>query len=304
MPRFFTNAEYADIHFIYGFCDGNAQAAVREYRRRFPNRRIPHIQVFIDSHRRLSEFGFGKINNREVLHNPRNNRILQLFDINPQMSTRRAALQLQTSHTKVFNALKRDHRKPYHLQPVQNLLPGDAQKRINFCRWIIETKQQDPHFLEKVIWTDEANFTRTGVFNYHNLHVWAHENPHEIRPASFQNEFSCNVWMGVYNNAICGPYFLPRRLNSNLFYEFLQNNFRQLLENLPLINRRRWIQMDGAPAHYGRQIREWLNENYQHRWIGRLPPGNNARFLPGVGPIAWPPRSPDLNPLDFFNGDI
>ncbi|EZA48644.1 hypothetical protein X777_13198 [Ooceraea biroi] len=30
-----------DIHFVYGFCDGNARAAVREYQRRFPNRRVP-----------------------------------------------------------------------------------------------------------------------------------------------------------------------------------------------------------------------------------------------------------------------
>lgn len=30
------------------------------------------------------------------------------------------------------------------------------------------------------------------------------------------------------------------------------------------------------------------NETYPNRWIGRL------------GTILWPPRSPDLNPLDFF----
>lgn len=31
-----------------------------------------------------------------------------------------------------------------------------------------------------------------------------------------------------------------------------------------------------------------LNANYPNKWIGRN------------GPIAWPPRSPDLNSLDFF----
>ncbi|GBN01075.1 hypothetical protein AVEN_3628-1 [Araneus ventricosus] len=25
-----------------------------------------------------------------------------------------------------------------------------------------------------------------------------------------------------------------------------------------------------------------------------------ARWMGGGGPVAWPPRSPDLNPLDFF----
>ena len=35
-------------------------------------------------------------------------------------------------------------------------------------------------------------------------------------------------------------------------------------------------------------IQEEVNETFPNRWIGR------------GGPIAWPARSPDLNPLDFF----
>jgi hypothetical protein len=30
MPHFFTNAEYADIMYVYGFCDGSAIAADEE----------------------------------------------------------------------------------------------------------------------------------------------------------------------------------------------------------------------------------------------------------------------------------
>jgi hypothetical protein len=32
-----------------------------------------------------------------------------------------------------------------------------------------------------------------------------------------------------------------------------------------------------------------LNEHFEERWIGRVP-------------FRWPPRSPDLTPLDFFCG--
>ncbi|KAJ4441713.1 hypothetical protein ANN_11571, partial [Periplaneta americana] len=38
--------------------------------------------------------------------------------------------------------------------------------------------------------------------------------------------------------------------------------------------------------HYHHQVR--LDRRFPDRWIGR------------GGPIAWPPRSPDLNPLDFY----
>ncbi|EZA50773.1 hypothetical protein X777_10823 [Ooceraea biroi] len=41
MPKCFQMRNTLDIHFVYGFCDGNARAAVREYQRRFPNRRVP-----------------------------------------------------------------------------------------------------------------------------------------------------------------------------------------------------------------------------------------------------------------------
>lgn len=37
-------------------------------------------------------------------------------------------------------------------------------------------------------------------------------------------------------------------------------------------------------------MRNFLNETFPERWIGRR------------GAIEWPPRSPDLTPLDFFLG--
>jgi hypothetical protein len=46
MPHFFTNAEYADMLYVYGFCDGSATAAFEECRRRFPMHRIPDRRVF------------------------------------------------------------------------------------------------------------------------------------------------------------------------------------------------------------------------------------------------------------------
>jgi len=36
MPFVFSHVEYCDMHFVYGFCNGNGHAAVEEYQRRFP----------------------------------------------------------------------------------------------------------------------------------------------------------------------------------------------------------------------------------------------------------------------------
>ena len=49
-----------------------------------------------------------------------------------------------------------------------------------------------------------------------------------------------------------------------------------------------YFQQDGAPPHFKREVTNYLNATFPGRWIGRN------------GPIRWPPRSPDLTPLDFF----
>ncbi|KAJ4435403.1 hypothetical protein ANN_18018 [Periplaneta americana] len=60
-------------------------------------------------------------------------------------------------------------------------------------------------------------------------------------------------------------------------------------EDTPLINRQHiHFLHGGAPAHFSRTARRYLERRFPDRWIGR------------GGPIAWPPRSPDLNPLDFY----
>jgi len=41
MPFTFAVVEYADMIYVYSFCDGNSVQAVAEYQQRFPNHRIP-----------------------------------------------------------------------------------------------------------------------------------------------------------------------------------------------------------------------------------------------------------------------
>ena len=57
MPRTFTHEEYADMVYVYGYCNGSANAAVEEYRRRYPLRRTPNLAVFTNVFRALHECG-------------------------------------------------------------------------------------------------------------------------------------------------------------------------------------------------------------------------------------------------------
>ena len=53
----FSYEEYANMHFVYGFCNGNATAAVEEYRLRYPWQRIPDKRVLTHVQQHLRENG-------------------------------------------------------------------------------------------------------------------------------------------------------------------------------------------------------------------------------------------------------
>jgi hypothetical protein len=57
MPHIFTNAKYADMLYVYGFCDGSVTAADEEYCRRFPICRIRDHRVFFEVFNTLRERG-------------------------------------------------------------------------------------------------------------------------------------------------------------------------------------------------------------------------------------------------------
>ncbi|CAH1113987.1 unnamed protein product, partial [Psylliodes chrysocephalus] len=104
-----------------------------------------------------------------------------------------------------------------------------------------------------------------------------------------QTRWSINVWGGILGDYVIGLHFFHSRVTAEVYLDFLQNHPPLLLENVPLnIRRRMWILHDGAPVHHAQQVHNFLNHNFENRWIGR------------DGPVMWPPRYPDLTKVDFF----
>lgn len=177
---------------------------------------------------------------------------------------------------------------PYAYKIVHSLEPGDYEKRIQFCEFLLMKIQEDHSFLRKIIWTDESKFSREGVVNRKNLHYWANRNPHIIREAHFQNTFSFNVFVLIMDDRIAFEIY-EENLNSARYLQILRNTVSNFCDDLPLnMLPDIWFQLDGAPAHSSYEVYEELNRMFEDRWIGRN------------GPWKWPPRSPDLTPLDFY----
>lgn len=53
-----------------------------------------------------------------------------------------------------------------------------------------------------------------------------------------------------------------------------------------------FFQQDGASPHYTTEVKSFLDRVFVNQWIGRGVTLSNS--------IAWPARSPDITPLDFF----
>lgn len=293
----YTNEEYADILMCYGFCEGVSSRARGEYILRYPTRRVPDVSVFDGTYRRLRETGSVQ-RRRTDMGRPRifdedeENEIRRLFEVDPTTSTNVVAQQLGISQWKVWFVMHTVGQHPYHYTPVQVIEEGDPLRRLEFCRFMLNTDVEDASFFKKILWTDESKFDKDGLTNYHNAHYWASKeegNPNKKRTKGSQTRFSLNVWMGIISNYLVGPFFLPDNLNGEEYDNFLRNDLPNLMEDLPIgLRQNMYFQHDGCPAHYRGSVRAWLNDNYPNKWIGR------------GGPIPWPARSPDLTPMDFY----
>ena len=176
---------------------------------------------------------------------------------------------------------------PYHIQLLQELLPEDYRRRLEFCRWAQNKIIEQRNFANIILFGDEATFHKNGNVNRHNFHYYATENPHFVRYSS-QTKWSLNVWGGVVGNHVIGPYFFEQRVTGEVYLEFLQNRLPALLNQVPNETwEEMWFLHDGAPVHCTRPIIHFLNATYPNHWIGR------------GSAVPWPARSPDLTKMDF-----
>ncbi|KFM70764.1 hypothetical protein X975_05074, partial [Stegodyphus mimosarum] len=140
-------------------------------------------------------------------------------------------------------------------------------------------------FLQRIMFSDEASFHLSGIVNRHNVHIWGSENPHEYREAQ-RDSPKVSVWCGLMHDGVIGPFFFTEKTVSSVVYLDMLENF--IFPQLEELQAHVFLQQDGAPPHWGTIVRSSLKDHFTGRLIGR------------GGPIPWPPRSPDITPLDFF----
>lgn len=215
--------------------------------------------------------------------------VLQSFIEDPHCSIRRCAQQHEMGAASVHKILKLNKWHPFKLKLVQELSEDDFDRRVEFCDVMMQMISDDPLLLNNIVFSDEATFELSGTVNRHNCRYWSNINPHWMRADHTQHPEKVNVWAGIFNGRVLGPFFIEGNLNAAMYENMLRDQIIPAIRNLTGGNLDEiYFQQDGAPAHYGIHVRRYLDATFHDRWIGRR------------GTIEWPPRSPDLTPLDYF----
>lgn len=167
------------------------------------------------------------------------NTLRRTSEFEPSTSTRVIANRLDVNNVTVWQVLKEQGLHSFDRQKVQALRHEDFHPRLLFCHWFLQRCNLQRRFEEFILFTDKACFTRDGVFNSRNNHLWCDENPNAKLIRAHQRRFSVNVWAGIVGEYVIGPYILPKRLNGENYYTFLNDVLPDLLDDLPLNIRRR-----------------------------------------------------------------
>ncbi|GBL76355.1 hypothetical protein AVEN_217148-1 [Araneus ventricosus] len=103
--------------------------------------------------------------------------VLEYALTHPQLSTKMISENCGLSKSRVWTILNESGTHPYRSTPVQGLLPRDAERRYMWCKFVMNNLEDHPTFLADIIRTDEAFFSRNGMFYRQNVHTWSLENP-------------------------------------------------------------------------------------------------------------------------------
>ena len=209
---------------------------------------------------------------------------------NPSLSIRKRSQALNIKKSSLHSILKKDlHLKAYKIQLVQELKDTDYANRLNFAN---EMLQRFNNF-NNILFSDEANFHLNGHVNKQNCRYWALENPRRKHERPLHSP-KVVVWATMSAKGIIGPYFHEDQrgrainVNSDRYCDMLRNFLVPELQEFAGFDSRTWFQQDGATFHTSNGSMEVVNELFPNKVISRR------------GNIDWPPRSPDLSPLDYF----
>lgn len=144
-------------------------------------------------------------------------RVKQVVQEEPSISTRRLSQRLNVSVTTAWKILNKDLKlHPYKIQVAQQLTPASVEKRLHFAQDVCEMIDNGEMDASKIIFSDEAHFWLDGYVNRQNYRIWGSEKPELVRTKPLHPQ-KLTVWCGMTANRIFGPYFIDTSITAAIF---------------------------------------------------------------------------------------
>ena len=258
----------------------------RKFRRRYPDAPVPDRTTICRLFKKFNETGSvankkPRVNKR-VLTEEKLDEIAFRLEISPRKSLRRLAQEVGVSKTSVQHATKLLKLKPYKTRVVHQLLPTDDAGRRNFCNWYLQAIHDGVVDPMLVFFSDETWFHLSGYVNSQNNRFWSLENPHNIHEVPL-HDVKIGVWCAISGRRIIGPIFYDGTINAQRYVDLiLQPFFAEVTEEE---RDHAYFMQDNATAHTAHISMREIVDVFEDRIVSR-----------GL----WPPRSPDINPCDFY----
>ncbi|GFV31750.1 uncharacterized protein TNCV_2442211 [Trichonephila clavipes] len=77
----------------------------------------------------------------------------------PESCVRDISKACSYSKSTVWNILDTYGAYPYRPVLARELMPGDEERRFDFCNFILSTLDENPDFFNEVLWLDECQFS-------------------------------------------------------------------------------------------------------------------------------------------------
>ncbi len=268
-------------------CNGQYTEEVRKrFEESFPNRDAPHrnaVRSLITKFRETGSIHDADRSGRAiVLTEEKVDAISEAMTNSPNKSLRRLSQEANISLGSAHNAVRKNLKlHPYKVTCYHELKEADYEKRVQYCRWFRQLIGDDD-VLNRTFFSDEAWFHLSGYVNSQNSRHWSTDNPNQFIETPLHS-IKIGVWCAMSRRRIIGPIFFRHSINA-------ENYWNELI--LPFLNeltrqerQHGYFQQDGAPPHTANANLKRLSEVFPNRVISA-----------GL----WPPRSPDLSPLDFY----
>ena len=194
----------------------NFRAVNGAFRNEFPDKKMPTRQAIYKLVNKFDDTGSVENSFRSgrptTVRTEENMQIVsETFARNPRISQRRASLELGLSRSSLQRLMQDLNLRPYKPRLLHALNEDDPDRRMEFCEWILNSTQEDPTLLDRILWTDEAIFQINGRVNRHNCVYWSDTNPHLIIEQELHVP-QVVVWGGIWSNGIVGPFFFESKV--------------------------------------------------------------------------------------------